>query len=84
MVKEATCEKAAVLARVREGGDSWLVGILVSHSIYKLPYRFLPFHASHSPGQVPVFQLLDLECVPPKSCVGTVSSRATALTRGPL
>lgn len=58
MAREATCEKAAVLAPVRKGGGSWLVGILVSHPIYKLPYRFLPFHASHSPGQVPVFQLL--------------------------
>lgn len=58
MVRGAACEKAAALARVRKGGDSWLVGILVSHPIYKVPYGFLPFLPSHRPGQVPVFQLL--------------------------
>lgn len=43
---------------MREGADSWLVGVLASQPIYKVPYRSLPFHPSHSPGQVPVFQLL--------------------------
>lgn len=52
------CEEAAALAHVWEGGDSWLAGLLVSHPIYKVSHRFLPFHPSHSPGKVPVFPLL--------------------------